>query len=458
MDSKMSSWRSTCTYVNAVPPPMANVVDGMQIFKAKRPPFFKARYVARGFRQREGVNLFHTFWVAYAELVGCLMYLMSCTLLDLAYLLSVLARFVAIGKHRPVQWTVAVRVAKYIATISCMGLVLGGRVLVVLTEHCDLSYADDLETCGSTQGYFFILGYGGVSLRSTRSPFVALSSAEADIYADSIAADELFWLTYLLTDLGERPHFAPTLFLDNKAIILLCREPWRAGARAARKQPLPCAPLLPASSSCPSTPRLQGSCPTALGVAPCCSPRIAPSASCASRSAAPRVALCCSVRRALLQPARRALLPHTSRPAAPRVAPCCSPRVAHCCPAQLATCCLRRPGGAAPPSPGRPSATTVAVAARATDAAGGGAAGSARAASGGQQRSLPLPDDPTPQQLHEWVIQQGSPGGGEAAALGTSESAAARGAGEFASALGARESADALGASASTAKGPASVL
>ncbi|CAI7819088.1 unnamed protein product [Closterium sp. NIES-53] len=377
----MSSWRSTCTYVNAVPPPMANVVDGMQIFKAKRPPFFKARYVARGFRQREGVNLFHTFWVAYAELVGCLMYLMSCTLLDLAYLLSVLARFVAIGKHRPVQWTVAVRVAKYIATISCMGLVLGGRVLVVLTEHCDLSYADDLETCGSTQGYFFILGYGGVSLRSTRSPFVALSSAEADIYADSIAADELF-----------------------------------------------------------CTPRLQGSCPTALGVAPCCSPRIAPSASCASRSAAPRVALCCSVRRALLQPARRALLPHTSRPAAPRVAPCCSPRVAHCCPAQLATCCLRRPGGAAPPSPGRPSATTVAVAARATDAAGGGAAGSARGAAAQPHRAA----------LLDLLLT--------AAALGTSESAAARGAGEFASALGARESADALGASASTAKGPASVL
>ncbi|CAI7774764.1 unnamed protein product [Closterium sp. NIES-53] len=48
-----------------VPPPRANVVDGMWLFKVKRPPgslpAFKARYVARGFSQREGVDFFQTF-------------------------------------------------------------------------------------------------------------------------------------------------------------------------------------------------------------------------------------------------------------------------------------------------------------------------------------------------------------------------------------------------------------
>ncbi|CAI7853991.1 unnamed protein product [Closterium sp. NIES-54] len=124
------------------------------------------------------------------------------------------------------------------------------------------------------------------------------------------------------------------------------------------------------------------------------------------------------------------------------------------------------------------------------------------AAKGGQQPSLPLPDNPTPQQLREWVIQRARPGGGgfsflrtaqrrrqsqqetfspqllrelvsqrcvvgcvEAAALGTSESAAAPGASESATALGASESAIApgasesavaLGARVSTATGPAS--
>ncbi|CAI7847484.1 unnamed protein product [Closterium sp. NIES-54] len=43
----------------------AIVVDGMWIFRVKRPPrsppAFKARYVARGFSQRQGVDYFHTF-------------------------------------------------------------------------------------------------------------------------------------------------------------------------------------------------------------------------------------------------------------------------------------------------------------------------------------------------------------------------------------------------------------
>ncbi|CAI7811216.1 unnamed protein product, partial [Closterium sp. NIES-53] len=111
-------------------------------------------------------------------------------------------------------------------------------------------------------------------------------------------------------------------------------------------------------------------------------------------------------------------------------------------------------------------------------------------ARGGQRRSLPLLDDPTPQQLREWVLQRARPGGGgfgflrtaqmwqqsqqetfspqvlselfpqrcvtgyvEASALGASESAAALGASESAAALGASESAAALG---TRATGPSS--
>ncbi|CAI7751379.1 unnamed protein product [Closterium sp. NIES-54] len=65
MDAEMASWKSTGTYVDEVPPPGANIVDGMWIFRVKQspgsPPAFKARYVARGFSQRQGVEYFHTF-------------------------------------------------------------------------------------------------------------------------------------------------------------------------------------------------------------------------------------------------------------------------------------------------------------------------------------------------------------------------------------------------------------
>ncbi|CAI7884742.1 unnamed protein product, partial [Closterium sp. NIES-54] len=105
----------------------------------------------------------------YPELVGCLMYLMTCTRPDLAYPLGLLACYVALGWHRK----------------------------------------------RSSQGYTFSLGSGSVSWHSTRSSSVLGSSYEAEIYAIAMAAQELRWLTYLLTDLGERPHSPPVLGVDQ---------------------------------------------------------------------------------------------------------------------------------------------------------------------------------------------------------------------------------------------------
>ncbi|CAI7850837.1 unnamed protein product [Closterium sp. NIES-54] len=101
----------------------------------------------------------------YPELVGCLMYLMTCTPPDLAYPLSLLARYVTPGQHREVHWDAVKRVLRYLC-----------------------------------------------------------STCEAEIYARAMAAQELRWLTYLLTDLGEQPRAPPVLYVDNKAMIALCKE------------------------------------------------------------------------------------------------------------------------------------------------------------------------------------------------------------------------------------------
>ncbi|CAI7807729.1 unnamed protein product [Closterium sp. NIES-53] len=341
----------TGTYVDEVPPPGANIVDGMWIFRVKRPPgspsALKARYVARGFSQRQGVDYFQTFfptptmtilwvllhvaaqhdyelhsldfstaflqgslheeiwlrcppgfiesfpagtqwslqrpvyglrqaprewhdtlrttlaalgfapatadlrcfyaptpryrrstrscrrdtpaltWVLqrfgfqfsspqptplstshslsappsdksvepsgpYLELVGCLMYLMTCTRPDLAYPLNLLARYFAPGRHRK-------RVLRYLCSTSGMGLVLGGRIPVVLTGHADTSWVDNSATQRS-------------------------SSCEAEIDAGAMAAQELRWLTYLLINLVEQPRSPPVLYVDNKAMIALFQE------------------------------------------------------------------------------------------------------------------------------------------------------------------------------------------------------------------------------------------
>ncbi|CAI7916734.1 unnamed protein product [Closterium sp. NIES-54] len=79
------------------------------------------------------------------ELVCCLMYLMTCTRRDLSYPLSLLARYVAPGRHRKVHWDATKRVLLYLYSTSGMGLMLGGRARVVLTGHADASWPQHLR-------------------------------------------------------------------------------------------------------------------------------------------------------------------------------------------------------------------------------------------------------------------------------------------------------------------------
>ncbi|CAI7871640.1 unnamed protein product [Closterium sp. NIES-53] len=270
MDVEMASWKSTGTYVDEVPPLGANIVDGMWIFRVKRPPgsppTFKARYIARGFSQREGVDYFQTFsptpkmttlWVLL-HVAAERDYELHSLDFSTAFLQGSLHEEIWLRRppgftrtfpagtqwslRRPVyglrqaprKWHDTLRTtlaalgfAPSTADPSLttgMGLVVGGRGPVVLTGHADASWVDDSSTQLLSQVYTFILGSGSVSLRSTRSSSVLNSSCEAEIYAGAMAAQELRLLTYLLTDLGEQPRSPPVVYVDNKAMIALCQE------------------------------------------------------------------------------------------------------------------------------------------------------------------------------------------------------------------------------------------
>ncbi|CAI7754663.1 unnamed protein product [Closterium sp. NIES-54] len=74
----------------------------------------------------------------YPELVGCVMYLMTCTRPDLAYPLSLVARYVAPGRHRNVHWDAAILVqyVKHGARAWRTGF-------SILTGHAEASWVDD---------------------------------------------------------------------------------------------------------------------------------------------------------------------------------------------------------------------------------------------------------------------------------------------------------------------------
>ncbi|CAI7771387.1 unnamed protein product, partial [Closterium sp. NIES-53] len=324
MDAEMASWKSTGTYVKRPP---------------GSPPVFKARYVARGFSQRQGVDYFQTFsptpkmttlrvllhvaahrdyelhsldfstaflqgslheeiwlrrplgftetfppgtqWSLRRPVYGLRqaarewhdtlrttlaalgfapstadpsLFLRTDTSLPPFYILVYVddlvfatadtaglahVKFELQKRHtsfsasasrtprlRPLLCLLATRshLCLRISPTSGMGLVLGGRRPVVLTGHADASWADDQATQRSSQGYTFSLGSGSVSWRATRSSSVLGSSCEVEIYAGAMAAQELRWLTYLLTDLGEPPRSPPVLTKHIALRYSLARE------------------------------------------------------------------------------------------------------------------------------------------------------------------------------------------------------------------------------------------
>ncbi|CAI7825374.1 unnamed protein product, partial [Closterium sp. NIES-54] len=180
MDAEMASWKSTGTYVDEVPPPRANIVDGMWIFRVKRPPgsppAFKAPYVARGFSPRQGVDYFQTF------------------------------------SPTPKMTTL--------------------RVLLHVTAQRDYElHSLDFSTATTLAALGFAPATADPSLflRTDTSlpPFYVLVYVDDLVFAtaDTEALTlELRWLTYLLTDLGEKPRSPPVLYIDNKAMIALCQE------------------------------------------------------------------------------------------------------------------------------------------------------------------------------------------------------------------------------------------
>ena len=94
-----------------------------------------------------------------------------------------------------------------------------------LLGYSDADMAGDVDDRKSTTGIFFFLGRSPVSWQSQKQRVVALSSCESEHIAAATAACQATWLSRLLGELLNEEPSAPTLLIDNKSAISLCKNP-----------------------------------------------------------------------------------------------------------------------------------------------------------------------------------------------------------------------------------------
>ncbi|CAI7827461.1 unnamed protein product [Closterium sp. NIES-53] len=228
MDAEMASWKSTGTYVDEVPLPGANIVSGMWIFRWH--DTLRTTLATLGFAPstaepslflRTDTNLPPFYVLVYLDdLVfatadtEALAHVKSelqkrHTCIDLGELTSYLGlRITRDRAQRTITLTQSHMVQQ---VLQCFGFTYSSPQTTPLPSGHSLPAPPSYESVEPSGPYPELVG-------------CLISSCEAEIYAGAMAAQEIRWLTYLLTNLGEAPRSPPVLYVDNKAMLALCQE------------------------------------------------------------------------------------------------------------------------------------------------------------------------------------------------------------------------------------------
>jgi len=126
--------------------------------------------------------------VPYSSVVGSLMYAMVCTRPDIAYVVSMVSRF--LNQPQKEHWKAVKRIFRYLKGTTDVGLIYGSHSDCCLTGYSDANFAADLVKRRSLIGYAYTLGGCLVSWKATLQPSVALSTTEAEFMALTKAVKE----------------------------------------------------------------------------------------------------------------------------------------------------------------------------------------------------------------------------------------------------------------------------
>lgn len=134
----------------------------------------------------------------FAKVIGCLMYAMTITIPDIAYVVGRLSRYTSNPSN--LHWQAIRRLLKYLKRTMHYGITYCG-FSSVLEGYSDASWINDQVDHSSTSSWIFMLGGGAVSWGSKKQNCVSDSTMVAEFIALASASKEAEWLRNLLYEI-----------------------------------------------------------------------------------------------------------------------------------------------------------------------------------------------------------------------------------------------------------------
>lgn len=163
----------------------------------------------------------------YRSLVESLMHIANASRPDISFASSVFARFLSLPKRTHLH-----------AEIHCIFYLSNNADKVIsysrpmnvnaplgIDAFSDSDWGANIDSRKSQSGCIFYLGGNLIHWASTQQSIVALSTAEAEVYALKETVKSLIWLRSIIQSILPPYNPQPTVFCDNEAAILMVTEP-----------------------------------------------------------------------------------------------------------------------------------------------------------------------------------------------------------------------------------------
>lgn len=162
----------------------------------------------------------------YREIVGSLIYAMTCTRPDISWIVSKLSQTLA--KPNVENLVAAKHVLRYLKGTKDYELCFKKTDEDLnLIAFSDSDWASSVEDRRSTTGYYFSLTKQGpaISWKSKKQPTVALSTCEAEYIGLATTTQESMYLTQLLNGMDNKVYSCTKIHGDNQGAIALSKNP-----------------------------------------------------------------------------------------------------------------------------------------------------------------------------------------------------------------------------------------